>query len=465
MHKVSINKKIFFAENGSLLSDILMHNSLNLEHPCAGKGLCKKCTVKVNGKEVLSCQYRIFSDITVSFTENGNIHSESGAEYSDSGGEIKNLVLDIGTTTLALAALTENGKTASVITRTNPQRIFGADIISRINYCKNNGVAELQNVLINICNDMISSVTKNKTEKLFVTGNVTMLHIFTGTDCSSLGVSPYTPVFLNEKDFNASKLNINKVREIKLLPSIHTFTGADIVSGMNFAGFPPEKKYYLLIDLGTNAEIVLYSSEKGLCTAAAAGPCFEGANISCGMSAVNGAIYQYSQGDYKTIGDETAKGICGTGLIDIISYLLQKGYIDENGYMPSGKFNITDKVYLSNEDVRQYQLAKSAIFSAIMTLINHMGITFSDIDKMFISGGFSASVNTVNAVKTGLFPKELLHKCKAIKNSALLGAIKYSNEKNKLDKFVKITKYEDLSSDKTFSRLFIENMIFETEEL
>lgn len=464
MHKVTVNGKQFTAEDGGRLSDILMHNSLGAEHPCEGKGLCKKCRVTVNGEEVLSCQYRIFSDITVTFTANSSIISESGAESTCTKDEPKNLVLDIGTSTLALAAITEGGLISAITVRTNPQRIFGADIMSRINYCRSNGVSGLSNVLTETCNNMISEVIQKEADTLFVTGNVTMLHIFTKTDCSSLGVFPYSPVFLEEKEFTASELGIKNVKNIRLLPSINTFTGADIVSGMNLIGFPPTDKYYLLVDLGTNAEIVLYSRKKGISTAAAAGPCFEGASISCGMSAVDGAIYEFSDGAYKTVGNKKAAGICGTGLIDIIAYLLEKGYIDESGYMPSGRFDITDGVYISADDIRQYQLAKSAIYSAILTLIKQMGITFADIEKMYISGGFSACINTVNAAKTGLFPLELLHKCTPLKNSALLGTIKYSCDQNELDEFIKITEYKDLSSDKIFSQLFIENMMFEAEE-
>ncbi len=465
MHKVTVNGNIYTAPDGSLLSDLLMHNNLGVEHPCSGKGLCKKCKVTVNGRETLSCQYRIFSDITVEFTEGGAILSECGTADCSSDGPVKNLVLDIGTTTLAVAAVTESGKTVLTLTENNPQRAFGADIISRINYCKNNGVNELKRAVTDKCNEMIMNIGAKEADTLFVTGNVTMLHIFSGTDCSSLGSFPYTPAFLEEKEFAAARLGISNVKKVRLLPSVNTFTGADIVSGMNLTGFPPDGRYYLLIDLGTNAEIVLYSRHKALSTAAAAGPCFEGAGISCGMSAVNGAVYEYSDGAYRTVGDCEAKGICGTGLIDTVAYLLEKGYIDESGYMPSGSFRITDTVYITAEDIRQYQLAKSAIYSAAVTLIRHMGITFADIERLYISGGFSSRINPVNAVKTGLFPLELIHKCCPLKNSALLGAIKYAVSGNDLNEFIKITEYKDLSSDRTFSELFMENMAFEAEEI
>jgi uncharacterized 2Fe-2S/4Fe-4S cluster protein (DUF4445 family) len=216
----------------------------------------------------------------------------------------------------------------------------------------------------------------------------------------------------------------------------------------------------LLIDLGTNAEIVLFSEKSALCTAAAAGPCFEGANISCGMSATSGAVYSYSEDKIKTISDAPAKGICGTGLVDIIAYLLDKEIMDETGYMEDD-FEIAEGVSINQADIRQYQLAKSAVYSAIITLLQMKNITFDDIDKMYISGGFSAKINIENAVKTGLLPKELKNKCIAIKNSSLLGTVKYACEKNDLAIYIDNSTYVDLSANPTFSDLFIENMMFE----
>lgn len=462
MYKVIIDGELLYARDGELLSELLIRYGKSAEHPCGGRGSCKKCIVSVNGKKVLSCQYKIEADITVELSADRTIISESGA---DECGEItENLcfVLDLGTTTLALALVSlDSGKVIKVINRTNPQRIFGADVISRIDYCRKFGVSALFNAVTDEINLMISSFNVKLIEKLYVSGNATMLHLFFGVDCSSMGVFPYTPVFLESRIEDAEKLRLNNVKTVIALPSVATFVGADITAGLNYVGLPKKGMHSILIDLGTNAEIVLFSGDSALCTAAAAGPCFEGANISCGMSATDGAIYAFNNGKAEICGGVAAKGVCGTGLVDIIAYGLTKGIIDETGFMDREKLEVADGVSITQADVRQYQLAKSAVFSAIITLLRMKNVELSDIEALYISGGFSAKINIENAVSTGLLPVELIKKCVAVKNSSLLGTIKFAVENNDLSGITENTSYVDLSSDAGFSQLFIENMMFD----
>ena len=464
MPKVTIGDTVYSATEGELLSSVLNRNGIGVEHHCGGKGTCGKCKIKVNGKEELSCRYVISSDISVEPIEKTEIVSEAGVTESGISTEHLCLALDIGTTTLALALISLDDKNAvKVITATNPQRAYGADVITRIDYCRKNSVAELHNSVIARINKMIEQLGVSMIDTMFVSGNTTMLHLFFGTDCSSIGVAPYTPVFLDSRTENAETLGIVGVGKTISLPSISSFVGADIVAGLNYIGIPKDNKYNLLIDLGTNAEIVLYSNTKGVATAAAAGPCFEGANISCGMSATGGAIYAFEMSDgkptYKTIGDAEAKGICGTGLIDIISQLLVNDIIDETGYMDEDYY-LSDNVYLSCEDVRQYQLAKSAVYSAILSLMKTENIGFDDIERMYISGGFSAKINISNAVSSGLLPKELAGKTVALNNSSLQGTIKYACTEVELESLVATMKYIDLSNNPYFTEQFVENMMF-----
>lgn len=460
MHKIVINGEITYAPNGTLLSDVLNASDKGVVHLCGGNGKCGKCLVNVDGEDVLSCRYKIQSDITVTVKNEGTICSETGAEVTDIVTKNLCFALDIGTTTLALALVSpDEKKITKVITRNNPQRVYGADVISRIDYCRRNGVKALHEMLISEVNSMIEE-SGTYAEKLFVTGNTTMLHLFFGVDCSSMGTAPYTPVFLESRKVSAEALGIKSVKTVISLPSIAAFFGADLVAGLEFVGLPRNGKHNLLVDLGTNAEIVLYSEKSALCTSAAAGPCFEGANISCGMSAVAGALCSYSENGYKTVADAPPAGICGTGLIDIIAYLIDKGIIDETGYMAE-PFDISEDVSLSPSDIRQYQLAKSAVYSAIMTLVKMKSISFSDIDTLYISGGFSAKINVENAVKTGLLPEELRDRCVAINNSSLLGTVKYACEKNDLSFYTENSTYVDLSLNSEFSDLFIKNMMFD----
>lgn len=462
MHRVIINGKTKYAEDGILLSDMLSGHGIYFEHPCGGKGLCQKCTVYVNDSRVLSCRYEIRSDIVVCVPEKSEIISETGANETGRITEKLCYALDIGTTTLALALVSlDENKIIKVITRTNPQRAYGADVITRIDYCSKNGVEELNKALISEINSMIAEFGLNEIEMLYASGNATMLHLFFGIDCSSMGTAPYTPAFLESKTEKAVALGITGVDTVESLPSVAAFVGADLVAGLNYVGMPEKGKYSFLVDLGTNAEIILFSGDAVLCTAAAAGPCFEGSNISCGMSATEGAVYSYSDSEIKTVGDAPAKGICGTGLIDIVSQLIEKEAVDETGFMKDKSFEISDGVYINQADIRQYQLAKSAVYSAILTLTEIKNISFDDVDKMYISGGFSAKINIANAVRTGLLPEELIQKCSAINNSSLLGTVKYACEKNDLAIYIDKSAYVDLSANQIFSDLFIENMMFE----
>lgn len=464
MHKVIINGETQYANDGTLLSDVLIKSGKGIDHPCGGMGTCKKCIVTVNGKKELSCQYIIKSDISVLLSDSSEIISEIGV--NESGKLTDNLcyALDIGTTTLALALVSlDENKIIKAITRTNPQRTFGADVMTRIDYCRKNGVDELNKAVISEINSLISEFNLQKTEKIYVSGNATMLHLFFGIDCSAMGVAPYIPEFLESKTEKAENLEIIGVETVDALPSIAAFVGADIVAGLNFVGMPGKGKHNLLIDLGTNAEIVLFSQKTALCTAAAAGPCFEGANISCGMSATSGAVYSYSKNEVKTVDDAPAKGICGTGLVDIIAELISNETIDETGFMDCESIEIAEGVSINQADIRQYQLAKSAVYSAILTLLQMKSISFGEIEKMYISGGFSAKINIENAVKTGLLPKELAQKCVAVNNSSLLGTVKYACEKNNLSVYINNTTYIDLSANPAFTDLFIENMMFEED--
>lgn len=461
MHKIKVNGKVLSAEDGKLLSEVLINAGERTEHLCGGKGICKKCLVTVDGKQELSCRYTVKSDINVILNTVGEIVSDTGLNSTSDITENMCCVLDIGTTTLALALVSlDTGKVIRSVTRTNPQRFFGADVMSRIEYCTKNGVADMQKAVIDTVNYMLEELSVEKVGRMYVAGNTTMLHLFLGIDVSSLGIAPYKPVFLESRTEKGANLYINKVDEIVSLPSIATFTGADIVAGLNYVGLPEDGKYNLLIDLGTNAEIVLFNKDEITCTSAAAGPCFEGAGISCGMSAVSGAVCAYSDNGAETVGSASPKGICGTGLVDVIATLLEKSVIDETGYMEQECFEIAEGVTLSQSDIRQYQLAKSAVYSAVVTLMQMQSVTADDIGKVYISGGFSAKLNIKNAVRSGLLPECLSGKCVAISNSSLLGTVKLATDKNNLSLFVKNSRYVDLSSSSYFSDSFINNMYF-----
>ena len=462
MHKVTIKGSVIYANDGELLSNVLRKEGIYHEHPCGGKGTCKKCELLINGRPELSCQYKINSDIDVMLNEN-----EEAMTATDnlSDGEAYALALDLGTTTLALALVSSDGNVMALKTAINPQRGFGADVISLIEYCSTSSYIEPHKAIISKLNDMIGELNIKSPLPLFVAGNTVMLHLFFGIDPSSIGVAPYTPKFLEERNTDGAQIGLSKVSEVHSLPCISSFVGADIVAGLSVLPTPKKNKYSILIDLGTNAEIALFSSEGITCTSAAAGPAFEGANISCGMSAVHGALYSFyldEQGNksIKTVGDGECIGICGTGLIDVVANLIQNELIDKTGYLENEIYRITNEISITENDVRNLSLAKSAICSALLTLMRSEGVSFDMIDTLFISGGFSTRINVRNAVCIGLIPSALANKCVPISNSSLLGAVSYAVHRQSPSSIVKKARYTDLAKDNGFSDLFIKNLSF-----
>ncbi len=572
MPTVRINEIPYDAHDGERLSALLARLGIAADHPCGGRGTCQKCTVTVNGHAELSCQYILCAgdEITLAppaaiIAEGEPVGAAASATPADAPPEHAlspaacDLALDLGTTTLALAAIDRaTGAIRRVVTANNPQRAFGADIMSRIDYARQNGVAPLQAPLCTAIDRLIDemldfttltekygifeqeSSTKETKEpeigtldttlphnapefdrsdvgshdfttlakkgafsgadsstketkapvkcvsgttplhnapvfdRLYVAGNTTMLHLLLGIDPTPMGTAPYTAAFLDERRLPATDLGLSGVREVIALPGIAAFVGADLVAGAYHVGRPPAGQYRLLVDLGTNAEILLMSHDAILCTAAAAGPCFEGASISCGMSATPGAICAYeSDGTYETIPapdgtDTPPRGLCGTGLVDVVAALLDREVIDETGYMEQDIFYIADAVSITQEDIRRYQLAKSAVAAAIEALLHTAGVDSAAVDRLCIAGGFAAKLNTASAVRTGLLPAPLADRCVPVGNASLAGTARYiaalaasATPTADLNAITSTARYLDLAADPYFSERFMEGMLFE----
>lgn len=452
-------------EGPALLSDLLAGYGYAVPHPCGGRGTCKKCTVLLNGTPVLACRTELAEDAEVTLPEGERIESATGGAESGRLTESVCLCLDVGTTTLALSLVSlDEQAIIRTATAPNPQRVFGADVISRIDRCMKNGPKEQQTLLLEqirgMISDLLSEFGLQKIDRMYVAGNTTMLHLFFGVDCSSLGTAPYTPVFLEARTQSGESLGLPAVKTVCSLPGISAFVGADIAAGLNHVGLPKEGKYRILLDLGTNAEIALFNGEKILCTAAAAGPCFEGANISCGMPASPGAVCAVeSDGSVSVIGDVEPKGLCATGLIDAVAEGVRREDIDETGFLEDDPLEICPNVTLTAGDIREFQLAKSAIRSATECLLKRANITFDDVEGFYVAGGFSAGLKVKNAVFVGLFPEELEGKFHGINNASLLGTVRFACTQ-KISAPLAKAEYVDLSADPLFSNLFMEYMMF-----
>jgi uncharacterized 2Fe-2S/4Fe-4S cluster protein (DUF4445 family) len=284
---------------------------------------------------------------------------------------------------------------------------------------------------------------------------------------NSLSFYPFHSPSLGIQKFNSNELNwdLSETAKIQFYPSIGSFVGSDILAGIAATKMAENEKYSVLIDLGTNGEIVVGNRHKIICASTAAGPAFEGAKISQGMRATTGAISSViiENGKLKNhvIGNGPAKGICGSGLIDILALLLEQEQIGMFGEINSGeeKIEITKGVYLTQQDIREFQLAKAAIAAGIQILLNQLKITYDEIDQVFIAGGFGNFLTIQHVIRTGLIecPEE---KIKKLGNTALIGAKMFLFENSDFtQKILKKTTHINLEADPTFQDVYIDKMM------
>ncbi len=425
----------------------------------------------MNGKSetVLACKTALVDGMLVLLNKISGmgLTATDGKEFLIKKQEGYGAVVDIGTTTLAFALVDlSKGEVLQKRSMLNPQASFGADVISRINFSKNGNLPVLQNAILKATEDVLKEfcqiVNGDRLEKLFVAGNTTMLNIFAGADVTGIGVAPYTAQILQCITLNNLPL---PVKEIVLLPSANAYVGGDAVVGAVSVGI--ETGNNVFVDIGTNGEIVVSNKGKYYCASTAAGPCFEGARIECGMGGVSGAIDHVWWTDklcVSTIEKERPKGICGSGLVDAIAVMRKLEEIDETGACKQEKFFLADEVFVSDKDVREFQLAKSAIASGIDALMSVAGLKAEDVDNVYIAGGLGFYLNVENATFLGLLPKGLQGKIKVVGNTALKGAQMCLLNDTYLYRCIELAKNMenvDLSTLDEFNERFIENMFFD----
>ncbi len=372
------------------------------------------------------------------------------------------IAVDIGTTTIATAIVDlSTGKLLRQRNCTNSQIRFGADVMSRVKAAMDGHGQELmdcvRNDLINLGKDMLGE--NFLMHKIVFSGNSIMTHLFLGMVVDGFARYPFVPYTLDSVKFVKDRKNIF------FMPSISAFVGGDIVSGLYYL---KDRGSFLLVDMGTNAELVLFDGKTYYCTSASAGPALEGASLSCGVAAVRGAINHLSinkgKCTYTTIGGEAPIGLCGSGVIDLIHELRRNNLIDEGGllvdeYSEKG-YPVAENVIMTGEDIQQVLLAKAAIYSAITLLIKEAKIQMEDIDHLFVSGGLGATIGIWSAAGIGIFPKELLPKFEAVGNTSLRGAIKFVREgdEEELQEIKDNSRVVILNEKPEFQELFLDNL-------
>ena len=491
---LTVNGKKIEVKKGSLLSD-----ALSQEKPCGGKGSCGKCKVTAHGdlsplsaaevrlltKEELvsgirlACLTHILGDCEITI-------DGAGKDVILTDGSLGKLplaprfekygaALDIGTTTLAARLFDKKGNLLSEASAVNPQGKWGADVISRIEADLSGKGEALSRAVKDAIEKLLLSLAKDAeihtkdVDGLVITGNTVMLHLLTGTSTEPLSHAPFAAKERFGKTAAAKELGLSVLSEntkIYLPPCISAFLGADTVCAMLASGLLDAKDPTLLVDIGTNGEIVLNDHGKLTACSAAAGPAFEGVGISSGMRGQVGAIDAVSlvNGRFTphVIGGAKAKGICGSGIVDAIACLLAIEELDSSGYLEAPA-HLADGVTLTQEDIRSVQLAKSAICAGLETLLASQKLTVGDLSRLFVAGGFGSFLNLKSAERIGLLPKGTAQKSAAVGNSALAGAAMLLLDKFLADiaaRLADTTTPLDLATNQTFFEKYTEGMLF-----
>ena len=459
----------------------LQSKNIFVEATCGGMGVCGKCTVHVDGKPCLACKTNYVEGMKIVVDHNADFAVLKNYENAENHEDIEGLIngtsfgvaIDIGTTTIAFALVDLDSKKVvfshGVVNR---QRAFGADVISRIKAAGDGKLDDLNRYIVEDINRGISYICEEckikyeDVQKIVVAGNTTMLHILLKEDCRGLGQYPFTPVFTDMKRLSSSKILDFLNCEMVLLPGVSTYVGADVVAGLLHVK-QKDDEIFLLVDLGTNGEIALFNKGKIICTATAAGPAFEAGNISCGVGSVPGAIssaiYKKDYFEYNTIGDKEPIGLCGSGVLDVTAQLLLHEVIEETGSLEDD-ITIVNDIVFTQKDVRELQLAKSAVRAGIEILLSDAGLCHHDVDKVYLAGGFGHTLNLESAIILGILPEEWKSKVYTMGNTCLAGCVECLLNKNNFELVsgLKANATEiNLSAHPKFSDLFMEYMTFD----
>lgn len=448
------------------IADALLKLGVSHDAPCGGNGKCGKCRVLCEGEVLppddeeknvlgklindgyrLACKAKICGDVTVY----GKTDDDCTVQNSDLAIPDGVVCVDLGTTYITAA------KNCDGVTRfytfKNPQSVYGADVISRVSSSEDHLDEMSACVKKRLC-DFVPDFEKSKK---IISANTVMQLIYDKKSPASLGYYPYESpdLFGYEKD------------GITYMPCIGGFVGGDVVSGLFYAMHTGKitEKTALYIDIGTNGETVLIHNGRMISCAMAAGPCFEGAGLECGMRAQKGAVSAVKEENGKlsvsVIGDTKATGICGSGIVSIIAHLLKTGKLSVSGLLEKEKVFITDDVYITRKDIRSLQGAKAAIGAGISVLCKRMGIAKSDIDAVYIAGTFGEYLDKEAAVSIGLLPDS---ECKTLGNCSLFGACLCAQDESVFDKictFARKIEYIELSDDDEFTDEYINASFFE----
>lgn len=406
------------------------------------------------------------------------------------------LAVDIGTTTIAVELVNlTTGTVAGTAGTYNRQAAFGDDIISRIIYATETpgGKAELQRAVIETINGLVTELLQLRklspqdVRAAVCAGNTTMIHLFLGLDPTYIRIEPYVPSANMPPPVKAAELGLQMHPDawVHCLPAVSSYVGGDITAGVKVTGMADAESLALFLDIGTNGEMVLGNRDWLMACACSAGPAFEGSGIACGMRAVDGAIEAVRvlpggfEVVYETIGNKRPLGICGSGLIDILSSLHRAGVIDRKGRFVKGltsprvreeeegpEFVVAwgnetghgGDITVTQADIQNVMRAKAAVFAGLKTLMTSVGLEISAVERVFIAGGFGRFINIRDAIAIGMLPDIPRESYTYIGNSALKGArLALLSQKagEEIKKIARRMTYVELSSGNRFMEEFV----------
>ena len=430
----------------------------------------------------------------------------TGLAKADPSTDMLGIAFDIGTTTVVGYLMDlGSGKDLGVVSALNPQTRYGADVITRNAFAaqKEHGLETLRDAIVEQLNLLIGEAVervgaaREQVYAVSVVGNTTMHHLFLGINPKYLALAPYVPVLAEPLSAPAQEtgIAINTAGRVYVLPNIASFVGADTVGVILATDLDWSESIKLAIDIGTNGEIVLGSRNRLVACSAAAGPAFEGAQISCGMRGTIGAIDHVQFGDgigYSVVGAGRPEGICGSGLLDAVAGLLEQGIIDHRGrLLPPDMLGIqaarhrdrivihegANAVLLANEsetahgrpilitqkDIREVQLAKGAIAAGIQVLLEQLGASLDDISEVLLAGAFGNYLDPHSACAIGLIPQALEAKIRPVGNAAGSGAkmaLLSRSEYRRAGLIADMVEYVELSAYRNFTDIFTGAMYF-----